>query len=158
MWALLLVIAVVACGVIGFASSASNSAATNTQPAATTQSNNNQATQPASTTAPTQAPTTTTKWTTTHTYKGTGSKKTGSISVPDDWKIVWSCDHTSFDNIDYNVIIIVYNTDGSIADTGVNSMCTKKNTHDETEIHTSGNVYLDITSEGAWNIQIQELK
>jgi hypothetical protein len=110
---------------------------------------------PTSTPAPTQPPA---KWVTTHTYKGNGSKKTGVISVPDDWKIVWSCDPTSFDNIDFNMIITVYNSDGTYADSGVNSTCSKTNTHDETEEHQSGNVYLDITSEGSWTIQVQEFK
>ena len=71
---------------------------------------------------------------------------------------MWKCDPTSFDNINYNVIITVYNSDGTMADSGVNAMCSKTNTHDETEVHASGDVYLDITSEGDWTIQVQELK
>lgn len=97
------------------------------------------------------------KWTTTHTFTGNGSKKTGTFSVPGDWKIVWKCNPASFD-VNYNVIITVYNSDGTYADSGVNATCSRTNTHDETEEHQSGNVYLDITSEGDWTIQVQELK
>ncbi len=40
----------------------------------------------------------------------------------------------------------------------VNTICKSGNTSDSTEEHQGGDVYLDITSEAAWKIQIQELK
>jgi hypothetical protein len=104
---------------------------------------------------PTQPPPT---WKTTHKFTGNGSKKTAIFSVPDDWKIAWKCNPSSFYGNSYNMIITVYNSDGSYADSGVNAMCKTGNTHDETEEHQSGDVYLDITSEGDWTIQVQELK
>lgn len=98
-------------------------------------------------------------WTTTHTYTGSGQKKTETITVPADWKIQWQCDPTSFDGINYNVIIGVDNSDGTMADpAAINDMCKSGNTSGETEERTAGNVYLDVNSEGSWTITIQELK
>lgn len=104
----------------------------------------------------TQAPTA--KWTTTHTFKGTGSKKTESFQVGNDWKIVWTCDASSFGGNQYNVAIIPTGTDNTPIDSGVNTMCKTGNTHDETEQHQGGNVFLDVISEGDWTVQVQELK
>ncbi|SRR6266567_9353551 len=109
--------------------------------------------------APTQAPSKPTSWQTTHTYNGSGAKKTETIAVPSDWKIQWSCDPTSFDGMNYNVIIGVYNSDGTVADpAAINDMCKSGNTSGSTEERQSGNVYLDVNSEGSWTITIQELK
>ena len=110
---------------------------------------------------PTQAPTQPPKpqvWTTVQTFQGNGSKKTGTFSVPDDWKIKWTCNPASFGGADYNVIVGVYNSDGSIADFGaINSTCKNGSVAGETEEHQGGNVYLDITSEGDWTFTVQEL-
>lgn len=107
-------------------------------------------------TQPTQAPQ---KWTTTHTFTGNGSKKTGVFTAPDDWKIIWKCDPNSFYGGSYNVIVDVNGSDGSPIDPGaINTICKAGNTGDNTEEHQGGQVYLDITSEGAWTITIQELK
>ena len=97
-------------------------------------------------------------WTTTHTFTGSGSKKTGIFSVPADWKINWTCKPSSFTGNQYNLVILVYNSDNTVADTGVNTICKVGNTSDSTEIHTSGQVYLNIISEGDWTIQVQEPK
>src|SRR6266446_1257619 len=50
----------------------------------------------AATSAPTSTPTATPtphvqKWTTVQTFSGNGSKKTKIFSVPDDWKMVYTC-------------------------------------------------------------------
>ncbi len=106
-----------------------------------------------------QAPSKPQTWTTTHTYNGTGIKKTETITVPNDWKIQWSCTPSSFMGNSYNVIIGVYNSDGTIADpAAINAMCKDGNTSGETEERTAGNVYLDVNSEGDWAINVQELK
>lgn len=105
-----------------------------------------------------QAPANPQTWQTTHTYSGNGSKKTETITVGDDWKIQWSCTPGSFDGIDYNVIIMVYNSDATLNDGAVNTTCKTGNASGESEEHSGGNVYLDITSEGDWAITIQELK
>lgn len=109
-----------------------------------------------STPAATQAPQT---WTTTHTYSGNGAKKTETIAVGDNWKIQWSCTPSSFMGNSYNVIISVYNSDGTPADYGaVNTMCKDGNTSGESSEHSAGNVYLSVDSEGDWSITISELK
>ncbi len=109
---------------------------------------------PAPTPTPTQAP----QWKTVQTITGNGIKKTAIFTVPGDWKIAWSCDPTSSFNGQYNVIVTVYNSDGSLADEAVNTICQSGNTSDVTEEHQGGDIYLEIDSEGSWTLQIQELK
>lgn len=111
------------------------------------------------TTQPTQAPTKALKWATVQTFSGSGSKHTATFTAPDDWKIVWKCDPASFQNIAYNVIIEVDNAaDGSMLDMPVNTTCKAGNTTDSSEEHQGGSVFLNVTSEGDWSIQVQELK
>lgn len=98
-------------------------------------------------------------WTTTHTFSGNGIKKTETITVPNDWKLQWSCTPSSFMGGSYNVIVGVYNSDSTPADiTAINAMCKAGNTSGETEERTSGNVYLDVNSEGDWSLTVQEMK
>lgn len=53
----------------------------------------------------------------------------------------------------------VDNSDGTPFDYGaINTICQSGNTSGSTEEHQSGQVYLDITSEAAWTILVQELK
>jgi hypothetical protein len=108
---------------------------------------------------PTKAPAVQ-KWTTVQTFSGNGAKKTNSFTVPADWRIVWSCTPSSFLGNSYNVIISVNNaSDGSPVDYGaVNTICKAGNTGDTTEERTSGSVFLDVNSEGAWSVQVQELR
>lgn len=106
-----------------------------------------------------QAPSKPQTWQTTHTYTGNGAKKTETITVGGDWKIQWSCTPSSFMGNSYNVIISVYNSDGTPADyAAVNTMCKDGNTSGETEERTAGNIYLDVNSEGQWTISVLELK
>lgn len=129
----------------------------NTSSTGTTQSNGTPA-QGGSQAQPTTAPTKAAVWTTTHTFTGNGVKKTEVFHVGSDWKITWSCDPASFGGSQYNVIVMVYNSDGTLVDGAVNTLCKSGNTGDMTEEHQGGDVYLDITSEGSWKIQVQELK
>lgn len=98
------------------------------------------------------------KWTTVQTFKGNGIKKTATFAVPDDWKLTWTCNPSSFFGNQYNVIVTVYNADNTPADVAVNALCKKGTTSDTTEEHQAGTVYLSINSEGAWAVQVQELK
>jgi hypothetical protein len=124
----------------------------------TTSSNTNATTTGGNaTTAPTKA----TTWQTTHTYTGSGSKKTETFTVGKAWKIGWSCTPGSFAGIDsYNVIVSVQKSGSDIPlDYGaINTLCKDGNASGETEEHKGGTVYLDIASEGDWTITIQELK
>lgn len=114
---------------------------------------------PTNTPAPTATATHPPKWTTVHTFKGNGNKKTGTFDVPDDWKLVWSCNPSSDYFGEYNVIVDVYDADGNPVDfAAVNTICKAGNTHDSTEEHQGGTVYLDVESEAAWTIQVQVLK
>jgi hypothetical protein len=108
---------------------------------------------------PTPKPTLVPKWITTHTFSGSGSKKTGYFTVPNDWKLVWKCNPASDYFGQYNVIVGVTGSDGTPLDpTAVNAICKAGNTGDNTDEHQGGQIYLDVTSEGSWTVQIQELK
>ena len=152
LWIVLGVLAVLLLGCIGIVALVTSAAkTTNTGTLATT----------IATTVPTTAartPAGQKNWTTTQNFTGSGSKKTGIFSVPADWKINWTCKPSSFTGNQYNLVIFVYNSDNTLADSGVNTICKAGNTSDSTEIHTSGQVYLNIISEGDWTIQVQEPK
>jgi hypothetical protein len=151
-------------GVSQASKGAGNTATTNNTQAAT-QPAQQQASQ-----APTQAPSPTAtpkptptpkppKWTAIQKFSGNGNKKTGTFTVPDDWKLIWSCIPSSSFGGQYNVIVDVYNSDGTPADLGaVNTICKAGNTGDTTEEHSGGQIYLDVNSEAAWTIQVQVLQ
>jgi hypothetical protein len=115
--------------------------------------------QPTATPKPTQPPHVA-KWTTVQTFKGNGIKKTSSFTVPDHWRLLWSCDPASFGGSQYNLIVDVYNVaDTSLPqDSAVNVLCGSSATHDSTELYHGGTVYLDINSEAAWALTVQVLK
>jgi hypothetical protein len=130
---------------------------TTTTPQATTAPSGNTpaATQPpAATQAPTKPPT----WTSVQTFKGSGSKKTQTFTVGDNWRLKWTCDPASFGGSSFNVIIEVDNADGSYADLPVNTMCKPGNTSDTSYEATGGTYLLNVTSEGDWSIEIQVQK
>jgi len=125
----------------------------------TSSSSTDQTPVPTDTPTPSPTPTPAPTWRTTHTYTGNGTKKTETITVGNDWKIQWSCTPSSSYGGEYNVIVDVNNSDGTSADPGViNTICKNGNTSGETEERVSGNVYLDVQSEAAWTMTIQELK
>ena len=143
---------VIVIGVITSVNKGGSTSSTDTTSTSGTSSSTDSSAQP--TTPPTKAMV----WTTTQTITGNGTKKTAVFHVGNDWKIVWSCDPSSFAT-QYNVIVMVNNSDGTYADpSAINTLCKTGNTGDSTEEHQGGDVYLDITSEGAWKIQVQELK
>lgn len=105
--------------------------------------------------APSPIPTQPLKCTTVQTFTGNENKKSAVFNAPDDWKMIWSCDPSSSFDGEYNVIVDVNNSDGSPLDPGaINTICKAGNTSDNTEEHQSGDVYLDIVSEGSWKIQV----
>src|SRR6266700_804853 len=109
-------------------------------------------------TAQSTKPTPTPRWTTTQTIKGNGIKKTAIFSVPDDWKLQWKCNPSSFYGGSYNLMVTVYGADGTMQDLAVNTLCKAGNTTGETEEHSGGKVYLDVNSEAEWTLTIQEMK
>jgi hypothetical protein len=109
--------------------------------------------------APAETDTTVPRFITTHTFIGYGVEKTEVFHVLADWKIVWSCDPSSFYGHQYDLIVSVNNSDSKTIDfAAVNAICMRGYTTDLKEERQGGDIYLDITSEGAWNIQVQELK
>ena len=116
--------------------------------------------------APTSAPTPTptpkpTKWTTVQTFSGNGSKKTAFFTVPDDYKILWSCKEINLDGYisEGNLNVTVYGTGNSYID-NLYETCKvgSKATTGETEEHQGGSIYLDIIGSSDWSIQVQVLK
>jgi hypothetical protein len=154
--------AVVFFGCIGASLASQASKPSTSQQSSVTQAVQQQPTQAQATPTsipPTPKPTHAPKWTTTHTFSGNGSKKTGYFTVPNDWKLVWKCDPASFYGGQYNVIVGVTGSDGTPIDpAAVNTICKTGNTSDSTEEHQGGQIYLDVTSEGSWTVQVQELK
>jgi hypothetical protein len=158
MWVLIVAILVI----FGIIANAANNANTASTTASTDISNSNQTTdtttQQTQASVPTDTPTPAPQFVTIQTFTGNGTKKTGIFQVGNDWKIIWSCDPSSFAT-EYNLIVSVMNSDNSDFDlAAVNTLCKPGNTNGVTEEHQSGNVYLDVDSEGAWKIQIQNLQ
>jgi len=94
--------------------------------------------------------------TTPQTFSGNGAEKTDVFSVANQWTLTWSCDPSSFIGDSYNVIISVYNSDGTIHDAAaVNTICSLGNSGGTTQEYGGGTVYLDINSESTWTINIR---
>ena len=149
-WIGAVVIAVViACCACGGISAAMNQGG-GTSSAKTQQATNTSAPTPTNTQVPT--------WKTVKTFTGNGIKTTPTFTVSDDWRLIWSCTPSSFYGGQYNVIVTVYGSDGTMEDLAVNTICKSGNTGDNTEEHSGGQVYLKINSEGSWKIQIQQLQ
>lgn len=155
-WAAAVTGLVLVCMLCGLLTLATSHGGSSTPPTGQTSGSTTHATNtPKATATPTHVP----KWTTIQSFQGNGSKKTATFTVPDSWKIVWTCDPNSFDGIQFNVIVDVNGSDGTPIDPGaVNTICKPGNTGDSTEEHQGGDVYLDVNSEGAWTIQVQVLK
>lgn len=107
--------------------------------------------------APTATPTHALKWTTTQTINGNGAKKTAIFTVPDDWKILWSCTGGDYGGF---LSVTVYDSNAAYVDGAVNSTCKAGNapTTGETEEHQGGQIYLDVNGTGDWTLQVQEMK
>lgn len=101
------------------------------------------------------------KWTITHTWTGTGDKKTGIITVPNDWKITYTCYGATIagTRVDGSLAITLYQKNFTQIGLPINEACKVKTT-DSIYEHTPGatHIYFDITVLGPWSIQIQELK
>ncbi len=109
--------------------------------------------------APTATATHTPVWTVVQTFTGNGDEKTSLFNTPDSWRIVWSCDPSSSFGGQYNLMADVDNPDTTPLDFGaINTICQSSNTTGTTNEYQGGRVYLDVTSEGSWTIQVEVLK
>jgi hypothetical protein len=150
-----LIIAIISTAVGGHSGSQPVTSSTSSTSSGSQQQLTQAANQPTS--QPTQ-PQATQTWTTTQTFTGNGIKKTQIFTVPNDWKIIWTCDPTSFSDIQFNLIVTVTDSSATPIDLAVNTLCKPGNTSGETEEHQGGQVYLDVNSEGSWTLKVQELK
>ncbi len=147
-------IALVIFGTIVNAISSTQSSTSSTTTSTTT-SNTTQATDMP---IPTDTPVPTT-WTTIRSFTGNGQKKTSVFTVPDHWRLKWKCNPASDYFGSYNVIIDVYNSDGTPLDiAAINTICQHSNTSGDTEEYQSGDVYLDLQIDGAYTVTVQTLQ
>src|SRR5450755_3455691 len=74
-------------------------------------------------------------WVTVQTFANKGSRKTPVFTVPDNWRIVWSCNIALHNNRSYNVIIHANTANNVLLYNSVEAICSKNNTHSVTELH-----------------------
>src|SRR6266704_5302884 len=153
LWIVLGVLAVVVLGCVGVVALASQASKTSTSTLATTIATS------IPTSAKTQSATTPQagqKWTTVRTFSGSSSKKTPFFTVPDDWRLNWTCRGGEFGG---NLTVTIYGSGNAYVDLPVNATCPAgKTVSDTTEEHQGGSIYLDISALSDWSIQVQELK
>jgi len=150
LWIVLGVFALVVLGCVGIL--AASQGATSIPPAAT-QAPAGSTPATGNTPAATTAPAT---WHTIKTFTGNGTKKTETFTVPDTWRIVWTCHKDISLGVDNILIVDVNSSDGSPIDIGaVNATCNKATVSDNTIEHQGGSVYLSINGSGEWKIEVQ---
>ena len=98
------------------------------------------------------------RWTTTHTFTGSGEKKTSTFPVEDTWQIIWTCNPGAIFGGLGTIIVNVFSSDGTFQQGAINDTCKAGHTTGNTTEQQGGNIYLDITGGGTWTIQVQELK
>lgn len=97
------------------------------------------------------------KWATVRTFTGNAGERTSVFTVPDDWKIVWSCDPKSFQSSHANLNVSVYGPpNGALVNVAVSAVCKPGETSGSTEEHVGGRVFLVIEGRGNWRLQVQE--
>jgi hypothetical protein len=90
----------------------------------------------------------------TYTFSGNGIQQTETINLSSDWTLEWTCDPSSSALSSYNVLVYVYNSDGSLAGVAVDTICSSSNTSGSTQMHQGGSVYLEIISEATWTLTV----
>ncbi len=75
--------------------------------------------------------------------------------------MTWTCkgiDIAGSSPVDGAWAVIVYGSDNTPVDTASTTCKAGQTTHDETQEHQGGTVYLQITGTSDWTLQVQELK
>jgi hypothetical protein len=92
------------------------------------------------------------KTTTIASYSGNGNKNTPNFHVnADQWTISWSCQGGQYGG---NLIVDVYQSDGTYVDGAVNVICNGA-MHDTTLERGSGDFYLVVNADVSWTVTIQ---
>jgi hypothetical protein len=114
---------------------------------------------PIATDTPTQGAGVVPEWTITHTFTATGSSKTDTFTVADDWQLNWTCTPSSFTTDQTNVTIDIDSTgqNAPVVSSAVNAYCSTDAYSGAVEEHQSGTFYLAVTSAGQWTVQIEQL-
>lgn len=94
----------------------------------------------------------------THKYQGNGNLKTDPITITSNtWQMNWTCDPNSFDGIQWNFLVSLYNTDGSVLEYyTINELCSPGIKFGSKTESQDGTFYLEIIAEGSWTLTIQE--
>ncbi len=114
-------------------------------------------------TTPAQSPgptaSATPQWITIQSFKGSGGNTTPSFLVPTDWLLIWSCTPGSIFTGQYNLIVEVDKEDGTLLGVpGINTICQTGNTGGTIAEHKGGKIFLDVTTPGSWQLDVQVLK
>ena len=98
-------------------------------------------------------------WPTVQTFSGSGNRTSLSFQINGQWRLHWSCDPASFGGA-YDLIADIRNSDTSSLSLGIiNTICQDGNTSGITVTQQhDGFIYLTVSSEGAWTIQLQKLR
>lgn len=151
------------CGAVYGSSRNTGTTANNPQPKATISKVVLTKVIPTSTPIPTQPPTPTPiptpapTWHQIEAFSGNGGEKTTTFSVSDQWEIRWSCNPDAYGN-SYNLIVQVDapGSDIPVDYAAVNTICQQGNTEGTTQEYTGGTVYLNVQSESAWNLVVDD--
>ncbi len=91
---------------------------------------------------------------------GSGIKDTDTFTTSgSSQNISWTCDPSSFDNIQYNIQAFLYDADSNSADLNeplpLNDLCKPGNTSGSSTLHLNpGKYYIKMNSEGAWTLKL----
>lgn len=96
---------------------------------------------------------------TSHKFQGHGNLKTDPITITSStWKMNWTCDPSSFDGIQWNFMVSLDNTDGTVREYyTINEICSPGITSGSKTEYQGGTFYLEIIAEGSWSLTIQEI-
>jgi hypothetical protein len=100
------------------------------------------------------------EWTITQTFSGTGTSKTATFTTNGDWQLNWYCSLPASGTGLYTITIDVDRPGqkSPVEPFAVNAICfaTFATSGSVTE-HQSGTLYLSVTSDTQWTVQIEQL-